>query len=884
MFVPAPPWHRLVTLLLLLAWKASAWAGVSNGDFESGMAGGTPPSWSQSSYLNPGVQQVPVQSRAELNLGAGGVLATNVVRSVAGNQTDANLGPSASLRWPWQGVQSVLINAGVTAKNVNALRQTLTVTEADIDPADGKIHLHGVIAPVFEEGSHQPVEEQYVFIQAINLSRGNATLYQRFLYASEAGVPWKTAQPATATFAYTDWQLFDIHPGNHALRPGDTVQLEVVVAACALGAHQGYAYLDAVGTGPVSGLSIQAQGPSRAAQNTDVTYTHTFTNQGATTVNHPTLQITLPPNTSFQSLQAPAGYSCTTPTVGAAGTVQCQGAALTPQASGSLSLTVHVNSGASGSLTHGNYRISGDTERSALGPAVITTITPTNDLVSLSVTVSNGRTRVAPGEAQTYQVRIRNDGPSTANQAAVSVPGVADLLNMAWTCTASGGGSCQDAAGQGGVASAVTLPVGAEVVYVVTGTVSATPADTRLSLAASVTPAELDTQPSRNADADTDLIGTDGACDTRTHQQLLEDSPTQNLCTQGNASAVTLSDTTYLWSCQGSGAGTTASCQATHAHPVTPVADARGTWAPASTQWVLHGQTTSFTLSPARGYTLTGAQGCQGSLTGGTYTTGIVEAACSLTAQWTAQTYAIGGTLSGLAAATSITVRNNGEFLTLSQNGSFVFATPVVHAGSYAVDVVTQPTGQTCTVSPAQGTVDGAAVTQIQVSCAATPVVTHFSGSSPTGTGTVTADLAGPAGCGFASASLTSGSASGLAFPHGLFQFTTNTQCAGSVTVTLTYPQPLPAQARYWKWGPTPDQAAAHWYTMPATLNNRTVTFTVVDGGLGDDDLSANGTVADPGGVGISATSVPTLSEWMTWLLAASLLGLGVLSPRARAA
>jgi hypothetical protein len=61
---------------------------------------------------------------------------------------------------------------------------------------------------------------------------------------------------------------------------------------------------------------------------------------------------------------------------------------------------------------------------------------------------------------------------------------------------------------------------------------------------------------------------------------------------------------------------------------------------------------------------------------------------------------------------------------------------------------------------------------------------------------------------------------------------------------------PLPPGTRYWKWGPTPDQATPHWYEMPATISGDTVRFSITDGGLGDDDfaLGPNGTVIDAGG------------------------------------
>ncbi len=119
----------------------------------------------------------------------------------------------------------------------------------------------------------------------------------------------------------------------------------------------------------------------------------------------------------------------------------------------------------------------------------------------------------------------------------------------------------------------------------------------------------------------------------------------------------------------------------------------------------------------------------------------------------------------------------------------------------------------------------------------------------------------------------------GYAFPYGLLRFTLGGMCSNSpVTIQITYPTTLPTGTKYWKYGKTSDNATAHWYALPATLTGNTATFTLTDGGLGDDDLTVNGSIIDDGGVGvpatdISTTDIPTLSEWALLLLA-GLLGL----------
>jgi hypothetical protein len=107
-----------------------------------------------------------------------------------------------------------------------------------------------------------------------------------------------------------------------------------------------------------------------------------------------------------------------------------------------------------------------------------------------------------------------------------------------------------------------------------------------------------------------------------------------------------------------------------------------------------------------------------------------------------------------------------------------------------------------------------------------------------------------------------------------MFDFST-ASCTPAATLvfTVTYPTALPPGTQYWKYGPTATDPAPHWYVLPATFSGNTVTFSITDGGLGDDDLAANGAIVDQGGPGIpGASAIPTLSEWAMLLLAALLV------------
>jgi hypothetical protein len=89
-----------------------------------------------------------------------------------------------------------------------------------------------------------------------------------------------------------------------------------------------------------------------------------------------------------------------------------------------------------------------------------------------------------------------------------------------------------------------------------------------------------------------------------------------------------------------------------------------------------------------------------------------VRVACATSA------YTISGTVSGLAIGAKLTLEDNGaNILTVSANGAFSFAAPVSYDGVYAVTMITQPAGETCTVSNGSGAGVTATVTNVTVAC-----------------------------------------------------------------------------------------------------------------------------------------------------------------------
>ena len=87
--------------------------------------------------------------------------------------------------------------------------------------------------------------------------------------------------------------------------------------------------------------------------------------------------------------------------------------------------------------------------------------------------------------------------------------------------------------------------------------------------------------------------------------------------------------------------------------------------------------------------------------------------------------FSVGGSVSGLNGAGLILQNNGADDLAVASNGSFTFATSVLTGMGYNVTVLQQPANplQTCTVVNGVGTVNGADVATVEVSCVDVPPI-----------------------------------------------------------------------------------------------------------------------------------------------------------------
>lgn len=82
------------------------------------------------------------------------------------------------------------------------------------------------------------------------------------------------------------------------------------------------------------------------------------------------------------------------------------------------------------------------------------------------------------------------------------------------------------------------------------------------------------------------------------------------------------------------------------------------------------------------------------------------------------ETITIGGTVSGLVSGSTMALLNNGkDTVTVGKNGSFVFPGRLASGSRYDVSVGTQPAKLRCIVQNGSGTIHGASITNVVVTC-----------------------------------------------------------------------------------------------------------------------------------------------------------------------
>lgn len=660
-------------MLAAMGWGilafAPAHAAFVNGGFESDLSG-----WNVRHLLVPGggipLANFPPDAESDLGLVVNSS-STPAPTDAVGNGSDVNTG--GSVRFPLYGLKSARINYLGAQNRAAAIDQTAGMALADVDPADGKVHVRFAIAPVLQNPGHSGHEQPYFFVEVYNVTK-NKQLFYTFNFSGQTGVPWQTV----GGFQYTNWQTIDIAPGPGVLDVGDQVKVTVIAAGCSQGGHSGHIYVDSgAGLTNLPGPGIKADAPEYTNAGGSVNYTYTYANQGDVPLTTTVVTIVSPQdNTAVtpKNLRVdPASVpgTCSLSTSGVVGneidTITCPIGTLNPGSSGTIQLAFMAPNPTTGPINHGNYSIQGDAISPLLGPLVQSQVT-TDPLVDLQVTLTDGQNSVIWGQALTYTMAVTNLGPTDVPAgASVLESAPTSLRNISWTCTASGGAVCPLASGTGPVSQTLTapVPVGGTLTYTISAQAdpAGSGAGTILHTATVTAPASVkDRESSNNTATDANPVGTGlfNLAVTTVGTGTVTSVPSGITC--GATCAADLPGGAQVilyatappgsifagWSgggCSGMASSCTVTMDAAKAVTanfsvplnVTPVVGANGTVSPAVTQPVVQNGVTSFTVVPSAGYAPVITDDCAaggaqtgGGLVGSTYTTNAIAQSCTI--------------------------------------------------------------------------------------------------------------------------------------------------------------------------------------------------------------------------------------------------------------
>lgn len=219
-------------------------------------------------------------------------------------------------------------------------------------------------------------------------------------------------------------------------------------------------------------LSVaKTDSPDPVVVGTNLTYTITVTNSGPDAAPNASMSDTLPAGTTFVSLASPAGWSCTTPAVGATGTVSCSNASFAV-GSAVFTLTVSVAPGvASGTVLSNTASVSSATGDPVTDNNSATTTTTVTTVALLSATKTVAGTGI-PGTALVYTITVMNNG--TGTQADNPGHELVDVLPSSLTLVSAGAtsGTAVATVATNTVTWDGSIPAGGSVTITINATIS----------------------------------------------------------------------------------------------------------------------------------------------------------------------------------------------------------------------------------------------------------------------------------------------------------------------------------------------------------------------------------------------------------------------------
>ena len=238
---------------------------------------------------------------------------------------------------------------------------------------------------------------------------------------------WNCTTPAVGTNGTVTCTVASLANGATA-----NFTLVVSVAPNATGTISNSATVGSGSTDPTPGNSSGSSGSVVVAGNADlgvtkttaattatpgntISYTINVSNAGPDPAASVVMTDILPASLLFQSIAAPAGWTCTTPAVGANGTVTCNAATLASGATATFTLVATVANNASGTITNSasaaHSGTDGNPGNSSGAAAPTPVVAPSADL---AINKNTNTTSVAPGATFSYTIAVTNNGPDAA--------------------------------------------------------------------------------------------------------------------------------------------------------------------------------------------------------------------------------------------------------------------------------------------------------------------------------------------------------------------------------------------------------------------------------------------------------------------------------------
>ncbi len=200
-------------------------------------------------------------------------------------------------------------------------------------------------------------------------------------------------------------------------------------------------------------FAININAPAAAVAGQNFGYDVAVTNPCPDVALDTTLTTSTPPNTTFQSINAPAGWTCTTPAVSGTGAISCNNAnflarVTTPRASATFTVGLKVNSGTPiGTGITNTANVTG----TAPGRPPVSASASANTTVAIAAAdlavIKTATATAIAGTNFDYTINVTNSGPSIASNVSLTdtLPTNVTFQSFApaagWTCTTPAAGS-----------------------------------------------------------------------------------------------------------------------------------------------------------------------------------------------------------------------------------------------------------------------------------------------------------------------------------------------------------------------------------------------------------------------------------------------------------